>query len=117
MTWSYFFKKKSETADKIISLIKDLKSKHGIVVRFVRCDNLGENVALQRTCEKEGLGLQFELTTPGTPQQNGKVERKFATLYGRMCVMLHGSNIEGALRCQVWTKAARSLRRNLIKLL
>ena len=84
MSWSYFKKKKSETADKIISLIKDLKCRHGIVVRIVCCDNAGENLALRRTCEKEGLGIRFELTAPGTPQQNGKVERKFVTLYGRM---------------------------------
>ena len=67
MTWSYSFKKKSETADKIISLIKDPTSKHRIVVKIVRCDNAGENIALQRACEKEGLGMSFELTAPGTP--------------------------------------------------
>ena len=48
MSWNYFLKKKSETADKIISLIKDLKSKHEIVVRIVRCDNDRENLSLQR---------------------------------------------------------------------
>ena len=95
MTWSYFLKKKSETSDKIISLIKDLKCKYEIVVKIVRCDNAGENLAQQRACEKEGLGISFELRAPGTPQQNGKVERKFATLYGRMRTLLHGSNIEG----------------------
>ena len=59
MTWSFFLKKKSETSDKIISLIKDLKSKYEIVVKIVRCDNAGENLALQRACEKEGLGVSF----------------------------------------------------------
>ena len=59
MTWSYFLKKKSETSDKIILLIKDLKSKYEIVVKMVRCDNAGENLALQRACEKEGLGSKF----------------------------------------------------------
>ena len=52
MTWSYFLKKKSEILDKIISLIKDLKSKYKIVVNMVHCDNAGENLALQRACEK-----------------------------------------------------------------
>ena len=99
-------KKKSETAEKIISLIKDLKSKHGIVVRIVRCDNAGENLALQRACEKEGLGVRFELTAPSTPQQNGKVEREFATLYGGMRAMLHSSNINGTFRRQLWAEVA-----------
>ena len=86
-------------------MIKDLKSKHGIVVRIMRCDNAGENLALQRACEKEGLGVRFELTAPGTPQQNVKVERKFPTLYGRMRAMFHGSNIKGTHRHQLWAKA------------
>ena len=64
-------------------------------MKIVRCDNAGENLALQRVCEKECLGVSFELTAPGTPQQNGKVDQKVATLYGRMGAMLHGSNIEG----------------------
>ena len=98
---------------KILSLIKDLKSKYEIVVKIVRCDNAGENLALQRECEKEGLGISFELTAPGTLQQNRKVEQKFATLYGRMRAMLHGSNIEVSLRCQLWTEAALT-RRNWI---
>ena len=102
MTWSFFLKKKTKTSEKIISLIKDLKSKYEIVVKIVRCDNAGENLALQRACESEGLGISFELMAPGSPQQNGKVERKFATLYGRMSTMLHGSNIEGSLRHQLW---------------
>ena len=68
MSWSYFLKKKSETSNKINSLIKDLKSKHQIVVRIVRCDNTGENLALQCACEKEGLGIHFELTAPSTLQ-------------------------------------------------
>ena len=46
MTWSYILKKKSETSDKIISLIKDLKSKYEIVVKTVCCDNARENLSL-----------------------------------------------------------------------
>ena len=63
-------KKKSETADKIISSIEDLKSKHELVLRTARCDNAGERIALQRVYEKEGLEVSFELTAPGTPEKN-----------------------------------------------
>lgn len=87
MTRSYFLKKKSETADKIISLIKDLKSKHGIVVRIVRCDNAEENIALHHVCDKEGLGVSFELTAPGTPQKNGKVTLPPCTVGCALCFM------------------------------
>ena len=35
---------------------------------------------LKRLTLEKGLGIMFEYTAPGTPQQNGRVERKFATL-------------------------------------
>ena len=44
------------------------------------CDNAAENEDFERTCKQEGLGIDFEYTVPGTPQQNGKVEWKLASL-------------------------------------
>lgn len=49
LSWSYFLKKKHKTAKKTVPFIKELKSKHGFVVRCVHYDNAGENLALQRT--------------------------------------------------------------------
>ena len=34
-------------------------------------------------CAAEDLGIEFEFTAPDTPQQNGVVERAFATQIGR----------------------------------
>ena len=34
----------------------------------LQCDNAGENVAFKKACKEEGLGMEFELTTPSTPQ-------------------------------------------------
>jgi hypothetical protein len=51
-------------------------------VRF-RCDNAGENKAFQATLKDDmPYEIQFEYTAPHTPQQNGCIERKTATLYG-----------------------------------
>jgi transposase InsO family protein len=75
-----------------------LKAKHGRTVKFIRCDNAGENKALEKACLKEGLGIQFEYTAPGTPQQNGKVERKFATLNARVRAMLNHAGLPSKLR-------------------
>ena len=107
LCWSYFLKKKSETTAKMVALIKELKSKYGIEVKYIRCDNAGENDALKRACLEEGLGVTFEMTAPSTPQQNGKVERKFATLYGRMRAMLRGcKHMKTSVRKQLWAEAA-----------
>jgi hypothetical protein len=41
---------------------------------------------------------------PRTPQKNGKVDRKFQTLYGRIQAMLNGAGLEGELRDKVWAE-------------
>jgi len=39
--------------------------------------------------EQEHLGLKFEYTTCKTPQHNGLVEHKYATLFGRAHTMMN----------------------------
>ena len=63
--------------------IKGLNSKYGIVVKNTRLDKSGENRSLQKECDKQNLGIIFEFTAPGTPQQNSVAERKIPTLMGR----------------------------------
>jgi hypothetical protein len=82
MCFSFFLKRKSETAQAIVNLIKDLKEKQGIMVKILRCDNAGENMSAAKLCLDERLGITFEYTAPNTPQHNGRVERKFATTAG-----------------------------------
>jgi hypothetical protein len=72
----------------MIALIKELKQACDIEVKTIRCNNLGENNALQRSCKQEGLGIVFEYTARNTRQQNGHVERRFPTLYGQVRAML-----------------------------
>ena len=68
--------------------MKELKAKYGIYIKYVRLDNSGENRVLQKECSKQNLGIIFEFTVPGTPQQNSVVERKIPTLMGRSRAML-----------------------------
>ena len=44
--------------------------------------------------KKEGLGIDFEYTAPGMPQQNGHVKHKFTTPFNWVCAMLNG-NVSG----------------------
>jgi len=76
MKWSFFIKQKSDQVEILQAFILELKAKHNRTVKFIRCDNAGENYSLQRELEKKGLGITFEFTARNTPQQNGKVERE-----------------------------------------
>ena len=85
---SFFLKRKSDQIDMIPIWIKELKAKYGIDIKYVRLDNSGENRSLQKECEKQNLGIIFEFTAPGTPQQNSVVERKIPTLMVRSRAMM-----------------------------
>ena len=77
------------------------------MVKYIRCDNAGENKKLQEKCEKEGLGVQFEYTAPNTPQRNGRIERKFATLAGRMRAMMKYAGLPEKMSSILWAECAR----------
>ena len=72
---------------KFFGLIKEFKAKYGYVVKYIQCDNAGENMALVLVCKQKDLGIHFECTMPSTPQQNGRVQRKFVTLFGKVHAM------------------------------
>jgi transposase InsO family protein len=69
----------------------------GFKVKFIRCDNGGENIsaALKEICGG-GLGsgrfIQLKYTPKNKPQHNGVVERCFATNGQRALAMMLDRN-------------------------
>jgi hypothetical protein len=57
---------------------------------------------------KQQLNIQFEYLSPGTPQFNGIVEQKFATLYNKVRAMLNSAGLLGTIRKGLWTEAAKT---------
>ena len=74
--------------------IRILSKKHIIEIKRIRLDNSGENRSLQKECDKANLGITFEFTAPGTPQQNSVAGRRIPTLMGRARAMLIQAGIE-----------------------
>ena len=105
---SFFLKKKNEQVEPIIDWIKALKARHKIQVKIIRCDYAGENKVLERESDKKELGIIFEYTAPGTPQQNGVVERAFVTVMGRARAMMNNAGFTMAKRQQLWCEAAQT---------
>ena len=79
-THSFFLKKKSDQIKILPMWIKGIAKKHRIEIKRIRLDNSGENKSLQKECDKQNLGIIFEFTAPGTPQQNSVAERRIPTL-------------------------------------
>ena len=79
------------TSDQIELLpiwIKELKAQYETDIKYIRLDNSGENRSFQKEREKQNLGIIFEFTASGTPQQNSVVETKIPTLMGRSRAMM-----------------------------
>ena len=105
---SFFLKKKNEHVEPSIDWTKALKARHEIQVKIIRCDNAGENKFLERESDKNELGIIFEYTAPGTPQQNGVVERAFVIVMGRARAMMNHAGFTMAKRQQLWCEAAQT---------
>jgi hypothetical protein len=101
-------KNKSDFKTRIKTLLTDLKIANRIV-KFIRCDNAGENMTMKNDPEIKSFGIEFEFLGPRTPQRNGKVERKFQTLYGRIQAMLNGADLEGELRVKIWAECVMNV--------
>jgi hypothetical protein len=108
MKWSFFLKSKDQTTATMIPFLKELKAKYFKSVKFIRCDNAGENRILEKATKDAGMGITFEYTAPGTPQQNAIVERAFATLMGRTRAMMNLAGFPKKKRNQLWTEAANT---------
>jgi hypothetical protein len=63
--------------------------------KTLRLDNSGENRKLQHKLKTSGFGhIVYEYTSPRTPEQNGKVERGFATVLGRARSMMNSAGLD-----------------------
>ena len=110
-THSFFLNKKSNQIKMIPMWIRGLSKKYKIEIKRIRLDNSGENRSLQKECDKANLGIIFEFTAPGTPQQNSVAERRIPTLMGRARAMLIQVGIDskgkGEFWCEVITIATK----------
>ena len=52
------------------------------------------------------MGVKFWYTVVGTPQQNGKIEQIFTTLYGIIMLMMIDAGMEEEIRQKLWVEAA-----------
>ena len=80
----------------------------GLGVEHVQCDNTGENKLLETKSNGESynLGLVFEYTARGTPQQNHLAELKLASIANRGRAMMNRAHIPLELRYHLFRYAA-----------
>ena len=104
--WSFFLKEKTDLDGVMLDFIKNLKNKYNMQAQYLYHDNADENVVFEEAYKQKGLGLEFKCTAPGTPQQNGHIERKFANLFNQVHAMLNCDKFNDFLCNGLWAKAA-----------
>ncbi|GAX17144.1 hypothetical protein FisN_UnNu082, partial [Fistulifera solaris] len=106
--WSFFVDKKSKIKD-VMEKFLDKLSGCGVEVKFVRCDNAGENDKMKEMCEKKGITMEF--TAPHTPQMNGVAERKFVTIRDKAVAMMLAAKLTDEHQGKLWPEAVNSATR------
>src|SRR6218665_1516419 len=76
----YFLGQKSEVPEKIKEYVRHVQTKFGKTPKKIRSDRGEEYTAERLQTFLKHEGIQAELTTPYTPQQNGCAERKNRSL-------------------------------------
>ena len=101
--YSGFMKKKSDIGDFAEEVFKKVQAA-GHTIKYVRCDNAGENIRhLQDACEKE-MGITMEYTAPYTLEQNGVVERAFANVRTMGYAMMLNASFRKEAQGLLWTE-------------
>ena len=100
-----YLRRKSDLEEKGIEILQKIENGYNVKVERIWCDNAGENISFEKECARNKMNIKFEYTSAGTPQQNGRIERKFATLYSRVRAMFIGAGIDERLRKLLWAEA------------
>jgi hypothetical protein len=108
LLWSYFLSAKNELCDTVLSWLATVKKILNLDIKTINCDNAGENKRLLAEVEKSAtLKVKFEITAPNTPQQNGKIERQFATMWDKVRAMLNAAKLPWKIRNKLWAQCAK----------
>ena len=107
MKWSFFCNKRSCIGEIISNFVKELSLTCNKEVRFIRCDNAGENDLIEVKLRDIGMGTKVEKTAPYTPEQNGIVERPFQTLYNSVRSILKHVNVKLFSRVKICVESSK----------
>ncbi|CAL5340443.1 unnamed protein product [Camellia sinensis] len=101
MSWVYFLENKSEAFEKFKHFKAKVEKQSGFCIKVLRTDRGGEFLSKDFDLFCEENGIQRELTTPYTPEQNGVAERKNRTVVEMARSMLQAKGLSNGF----WAEA------------
>ena len=107
---SHCLRTKKSLGETLVMTLQTLQIKYKKTPKYICCDDAPENHKAEEACIKAGISVQFEYTPPGTPQRNGRIERKFATFYGRMRSTFKSAGLQDDdIKYGVWAECATTI--------
>ncbi|CAL5345664.1 unnamed protein product [Camellia sinensis] len=101
MSWVYFLENKSEAFEKFKHFKAKVEKQSGFCIKVLRTYRGGEFLSKDFDLFCEENGIQRELTTPYTPEQNGVAERKNRTVVEMARSMLQAKGLSNGF----WAEA------------
>ena len=98
--------RKSELATKVSSILTELTAA-GLILKYLRCDNAGENIK-GFSVMYEKCNILIKLTAPYTPQQNGMVKQKFATIQDWSCTAMTKAKFTEKYHGLLWAESVHT---------
>jgi hypothetical protein len=76
-------------------------------IRIIRCNDSGENKALEKRMNSSNwkMGIKFEYPGRDTPQRNSLAEVTFHTIASQRRAMLNAANVLREFRFTLWRQA------------
>ena len=104
--FSSFHKHKDDMVESSCELIHKWNMS-GNKVKYIRCDNAGENKSLQKRANGVDwkLNIEFEYTPRDTPQHNHLAELALASIANKGRTIMTAANVPMKIRYKVWIKA------------
>ena len=99
---------KNQLQEQVPELLKIIFVNFKIKVQVIQMDNAEEKIYIKKAIRSDPklceMGTVVEYTAPYTPQQNGKVECAFPTLFSRACAACNGAKLPIELRKNYFVK-------------
>lgn len=103
--WVFYLKQKLDFEKVFDQFVAYVHMQHGMVIKELQSDNGGEYMSNSLQAKMKALGIIHQMTTPYTPQQNGKAEHYNQTLFEATYSLLLGAGLSEGF----WEEAAHTV--------
>lgn len=100
--WLFHMKSKTQSPDALRWFWVNVQRPEGVVIKILRSDRGSEFIAKRFSDLCLELGIRQEFTSPYSPEQAGKVERSWRTIYERARAIMFHSGLNNPKFKHLW---------------